>query len=517
MKRSSSAAIAAAPVKRCAIYTRKSTTMGLEQEFNTLDAQREACEAYIRSQASAGWRTLEDRYDDGGFTGANIDRPAFQRLLCDVEAGRVDAVVVYKLDRVSRSLLDFATVMNRLNRAGVGFVSVTQNFSTTDAVGRMTLNLLATFAEFEREQIGERTRDKMAASRRRGKWTGGFVPLGYRVVDKKLVIDDLEAELVREVFGLYLRHRSALVVAQMLAKRGFTMRRQVSTSGRVRQERPWTKADVLGVLKNSLYAGLMRYRDELHEGEHKAIVDRQTFEAGRALLARADGGKGPRRRNPGYLLSGILFCARCGSALTAASSNKRGREYRYYRCVKRDKQGRAACAPKPMSGPAIEDYVAQRLREAIVESNLASSAISVAARVESRRRDALIESERISSEIATLSGHAKDSVDTIGVASSAAKRRRDRLLDDACARLKGLERQLAETERELAALEAAKAEAGWIAGCLRDFDALWDVFTPDNRGRLLRAVVERVYMDDEDGEVRISLVNLGSAKEATPI
>ena len=151
MRRSSSAAAASAPLKRCAIYTRKSTTIGLEQEFNTLDAQREACEAYICSQAGAGWRVLADRYDDGGFTGANIDRPAFQRLLADVDAGRVDTIVVYKLDRVSRSLLDFATVMNRLNRAGVGFVSVTQNFSTTDAVGRMTLNLLATFAEFERE------------------------------------------------------------------------------------------------------------------------------------------------------------------------------------------------------------------------------------------------------------------------------------------------------------------------------------------------------------------------------
>ena len=377
--------------------------------------------------------------------------------------------------------------MNRLNRAGVGFVSVTQNFSTTDAVGRMTLNLLATFAEFEREQIGERTRDKMAASRRRGKWTGGVVPLGYRVIDKKLVIDNHEAELVRELFGLYLEQRSALTVAQTLTDRGRTTGRYLANSGRVREARAWGKGDVLSVLKKPLYIGLMRYRDELHDGEHEAIIDLRTFELARTLLARTNGGRTPRRRNPDYLLSGILMCARCGSALTAASSRKGGRAYRYYRCTKRDREGRAACPTRPMSASAIEEYVAQRLREAIANSDLAASATSVTVRIETRRRDLTVERHRLSSEIATLSTD----------------------LNDTNIRLQERERRLAEVEGEIAMLDATKLEACWIAQCLRDFNSVWDVLTSQNRGRLFRAVVERVDVDDEGGEVRITLANLG--------
>ncbi|MCA9559508.1 MAG: recombinase family protein, partial [Myxococcales bacterium] len=200
-RRRNGAAASPPEARRCAIYTRKSTSMGLDQEFNSLDAQRECCEQYIAARSHEGWQLVPEHYDDGGFTGANIDRPAFQHLLADVEAGKLDVVVVYKVDRLSRSLLDFAQVMARFNRADVAFVSVTQNFSTADAMGRLTLNMLMSFSEFEREMIAERTRDKIAAARRRGKWTGGPVPLGYDVVDKKLVVNDLEAVVVRELFS----------------------------------------------------------------------------------------------------------------------------------------------------------------------------------------------------------------------------------------------------------------------------------------------------------------------------
>ena len=200
--------------KRCAIYTRKSTTMGLEQEFNSLDAQRESGLAYIQRQT--GWKVVDERYDDGGFTGANTDRPAFTRLLADVEAGKIDVIVVYKVDRLSRSLLDFVKMMERFTAAGVSFVSVTQNFSTADAMGRLTLNMLMSFAEFEREMIAERTRDKIAASRRKGKWTGGPVPFGYSVKDKKLLVNEVEAQIVREAFTLFLQHRQMAMVARTL-------------------------------------------------------------------------------------------------------------------------------------------------------------------------------------------------------------------------------------------------------------------------------------------------------------
>src|SRR5271169_3207981 len=210
--------------RRCAIYTRKSTSVGLEQDFNSLDAQREACAAYIKKQPS--WVLADERYDDGGFTGANIERPAFQRLLTDIDAKRIDVVVVYKVDRLSRSLLDFAKLMERFNRAGASFVSVTQNFSTADAMGRLTLNMLMSFAEFEREMIGERTRDKIAAARRKGKWTGGPIPLGYGVKDKRLVVNEAEAALVREIFVLYVEQRSTLAVARLLNEENRSTKRR---------------------------------------------------------------------------------------------------------------------------------------------------------------------------------------------------------------------------------------------------------------------------------------------------
>jgi site-specific DNA recombinase len=255
----SETANATVETRRCVIYTRKSTSVGLDQDFNSLDAQREACAAYIQRQP--GW-ILVETYDDGGYTGANIDRPAFQRLLADIDAGRVgavlgqiDVVVSYKVDRLSRSLLDFAKIMERFNAAGASFVSVTQNFSTADAMGRLTLNVLMSFAEFEREMISERTRDKIAASRRRGKWTGGPVPLGYSVIDKKLVVNELEAVLVREIFALYHEHRSTLMVARVLNERQEMTKRHSAQNGHLRKPRPWAQPDIVRILKNPVHAG----------------------------------------------------------------------------------------------------------------------------------------------------------------------------------------------------------------------------------------------------------------------
>src|SRR4051812_368138 len=223
MKRNGTMATPTAKILRCAIYTRKSTEEGLEQEFNSLDAQRESGEAYIRSQVGEGWTLLPDRYDDGGFTGGNMDRPALKRLMADIEAGKVDAVVVYKVDRLSRSLLDFAQMMQRFEKAKVSFVSVTQQFNTASSMGRLVLNVLLSFAQFEREIISERTRDKIAAPRRRGKWAGGHPILGYDVDPNrfKLLVNPEEAERVRAIFALYLEHESLLAVVQDLDRRGW--------------------------------------------------------------------------------------------------------------------------------------------------------------------------------------------------------------------------------------------------------------------------------------------------------
>jgi site-specific DNA recombinase len=496
--------------KRCAIYTRKSTAVGLEQEFNSLDAQREACEQYIAARVHEGWRLVADRYDDGGFTGANIERPAFQRLLADVDAGRLDVVVVYKVDRLSRSLLDFAQVMGRFNQAGAAFVSVTQNFSTADAMGRLTLNMLMSFAEFEREMIAERTRDKIAAARKKGKWTGGPVPLGYDVVDRRIELNELEAVIVREVFSLHEQYRSALIVARLLNESGRTTKRHRARNGHLRNGRPWTKDAVLRVLRNPVYAGYIPCHGELHEGEHTAIIDRVRLERVNALLDENAGTKRPSTRNPDYLLRGILRCGLCGKAMTPASTRKtNGTEYRYYRCVTRDKAGRKACNAPPLSADAIERFVIDRLREATADGDLARDVTrKLQQRVEARRKDLATERRELPAKIARLSAEGRNLVETLGQSKGTAHRLLEERIEDVGAELATSEARLAEVERALAEFDRTELDARWVAESLAHFDRVWDVMNADNRVRLVQAIVERVEVNEPGGRVTATLVNL---------
>ncbi|UUO05327.1 recombinase family protein [Blastopirellula sp. J2-11] len=270
---------------RCAIYTRKSTEEGLEQEFNTLDAQREAGEAYIQSQRHENWVCLPDRYDDGGFTGANMDRPALRRLLADIESGKVNCVVVYKVDRLSRSLLDFTRIIETFDRNKVSFVSVTQAFNTASSMGRLVLNVLLSFAQFEREMISERTRDKIAAARRKGKWSGGMPVLGYNVEQTKLILDDAEARRVREIFEMYLERQSLLDVAKELENRCWRTKRWTTKKDTERGGRRFDKGSLYNLLTNVVYIGKVRYKTEVYEGEHEAIIDPETFAKVQTLAA----------------------------------------------------------------------------------------------------------------------------------------------------------------------------------------------------------------------------------------
>ncbi len=261
---------------RCAVYTRKSTEEGLEQEFNTLDAQRESGEAYIASQKNEGWQCLPDHYDDGGFSGGNMDRPALNRLMADIEAGKVDCVVVYKVDRLSRSLLDFARMMEVFDKHHVSFVSVTQQFNTSTSMGRLVLNVLLSFAQFEREIIGERIRDKIAAQRRRGKWAGGVPVLGYDVdrsnCSPKLVVNAEEASRVRQIFDLYLQLGSLLPVVDELAHRGWCNKSWKTKKGGPKGGRPFDKCSLYNLLTNPIYIGKIKHKTELYDGEHESIV-----------------------------------------------------------------------------------------------------------------------------------------------------------------------------------------------------------------------------------------------------
>src|SRR5579863_10518706 len=269
---------------RCAIYTRKSSEEGLAQEFNSLDAQRESAQAYILSQRHAGWTALAERYDDGGYTGANLERPALQRLLSDIEAGRIDCAVVYKVDRLSRSLLDFARLMGIFDKRDVNLVSVTQQFNTTTSLGRLTLNILLSFAQFERELIAERTRDKMRAARRKGKWLGGNPVLGYDVDPQGggLKINPAEAEQVRFIFQQIAETKSSEEVVRGISRRGWTTKAWVSRSGRRHAGRAFQAADLIRLVRNVTYLGKLRDAEQIYTGEHAAIVDSDLWERANA-------------------------------------------------------------------------------------------------------------------------------------------------------------------------------------------------------------------------------------------
>src|SRR5204863_6119674 len=258
---------------RCAIYTRKSSEEGLEQEFNSLQAQREACEAFINSQRHEGWVCLPKAYDDGGFSGATMDRPALRQLLADIAAGRVDTVVVYKIDRLTRSLADFAKIVEILDARGASFVSVTQQFNTTTSMGRLTLNVLLSFAQFEREVIGERIRDKIAASKRKGMWMGGVPPLGYRAENHKLVVIDSEAEIVRSIFRRYTELGSVGLLKEELDARGINSKSWTSGAGRVIGGKPFSRGAIYLILRNRSYRGEIVHKGQSHPGEHIPIID----------------------------------------------------------------------------------------------------------------------------------------------------------------------------------------------------------------------------------------------------
>jgi site-specific DNA recombinase len=316
---------------RCAIYTRKSSEEGLEQEFNSLDAQREACEAYIASQRHEGWELVRAHYDDGGISGGHLDRPALQRLMRDIDEGRVDQIVVYKIDRLTRSLADFARLVDRLDAAQASFVSVTQSFNTATSMGRLTLNVLLSFAQFEREVTAERIRDKIAASKKKGLWMGGYVPIGYDAAGRTLTINAGEAETVRTLFTLYETHRALHLVAKEAARLGLRSKRYVTQSGRDQGGQIMWRGHVHKILTNPLYFGKVSHKGVIHDGQHPAIIAPDQWERVQRLLQEQSaiprGQKTSGR--PTAPLTGKLFDAE-GARLTPVHTQKRGRRYDYY-------------------------------------------------------------------------------------------------------------------------------------------------------------------------------------------
>jgi len=315
---------------RCAIYTRKSTEDGLEQDFNSLDAQREACEAYVASQAGLGWRANRTRYDDGGISGGTMARPALQRLLKDIEAGQVDVVVVYKIDRLTRSLMDFARIVDVFDGHAVSFVSITQQFNTTTSMGRLTLNVLLSFAQFEREVTAERIRDKIAASKKKGMWMGGPPPLGYDVCDKKLVVNETEAETVRQLFRLYLETRSVRRLKERADKLGITTKHRRLRDGRIQGGKPFSRGNLYLLLANPIYIGEVSHHKETYPGRHDAIVDQETWKSVQDMVAsNAVDRQSATNTIAPSILAGLIF-DETGDRLSPSHAIKDGIRYRYY-------------------------------------------------------------------------------------------------------------------------------------------------------------------------------------------
>jgi DNA invertase Pin-like site-specific DNA recombinase len=348
---------------RCAIYTRKSTEEGLEQAFNSLDAQREACAAYVLSQKHEGWSVLPAHYDDGGYSGGNMERPALQRLLADIEAGQIDVVVVYKVDRLTRALADFAKLVEIFDRRGVSFVSITQQFNTTTSMGRLTLNILLSFAQFERELIGERVRDKILASKKKGMWMGGTVPLGYNVKERKLVVNREEAKTVVDIFRRYVQLKTVGALEKDLAATGIRTKRRYRSDGTYYGHERFSQGGLYLMLQNRTYRGEATHKGNAYPGEHAAIIDPALWDAVQVTLAenRIARASGSNSKSPS-LLTGRIF-DETGGRLSPTWSVKKGTRYRYYISTTL-LRGKAADTSNQLRIPAgdLETIVVSRLR-----------------------------------------------------------------------------------------------------------------------------------------------------------
>jgi site-specific DNA recombinase len=487
---------------RCAVYTRKSTDEGLEQEFNSLDAQRDSAEAFIKSQEQEGWRCLPEHYDDGGFTGGNMDRPALKRLLADIEEGLVDTVVVYKVDRLSRSLLDFARMMETFEKHQVSFVSVTQQFNTATSMGRLILNVLLSFAQFEREMISERTRDKIAATRRKGKWAGGMPVLGYDVVNTKLVVVESEAERVRQIFALYLELGALISVAAELNRRGWRTKQWTTKKGDVKGGRTFDKGSVYQVLTNPTYVGKVRYKDELHDGEHAAIVDPEVFARVQTVLQQHGqrGGQDVRNKNAA-VLKGLLRCSSCDCLMTPSHSTKGNRRYRYYVCVLAQKRGWETCPSPSLPAGEVERLVLDQIRgigrdPAVVAETVRQVREQAGAQIAALRR------ERTELDRGLRRDEAELRQITDGRSPDKDRVSRFAEVQD---RMQTAQRRIAEIDADLVGLGRELIDEREVAETLAEFDGVWESLTPQEQTRLLGLLVERVEWDGAEEAFSIAL------------
>jgi len=503
------------PVIRVAIYCRQSVSKE-DDPHGSVGTQREAAEAYVASQKSLGWKALPHRYDDLGLSGKNTDRPEFQRMLRDIEAGQIDVVAVYKIDRLSRSVADFTRLMEQFDDQKVTFVSVTQAFDTRTSMGRLTLNILGSFAQFEREQIADRVRDSMLAARKRGAWTGGRPVLGYDVVEGSLVVNEPEAATVRELFLMYLRRPSLNAVVDECRRRGISNKTFTNGHGERVQGGPIAKTTLRSLLSNPLFVGRINADGEAVPGDQKAIVDEQMWDAVQALLAD-HGAPGRDRPRASWTvpLMGLLKCGACGSTMTHSTTRRHGRAYGSFVCVKAQKQGAAACPGSRAPAPQMVAAVVERIRAigrdpAVLRATLAACREQLAeapTNHDAERRRLRTDRERLTTEGAALR-HAlrQDGVKPDGLVTRLAEV--DAVLAAIASR---------ETDLEHGVRHAALDEAD-LRAALSCFGPVWEALLPAEQARLLALLIETVTFHPATSELEIAfqpngIRQLGQPKE----
>jgi site-specific DNA recombinase len=489
---------------RCAIYTRKSTDEGLEQGFNSLDAQREAAEAFILSQRGEGLVALPEHYDDGGFSGGNMDRPALERLMANIRAGAVECVVVYKVDRLSRSLIDFARIIEIFEKHNVSFVSVTQQFNTTNSLGRLTLNILLSFAQFEREIIAERTRDKVSAARRKGKWTGGRPVLGYDIDPRggRLTVNGDEALQVRSIFKLYLDYNALLSVALEIDRRGWRTKQWVARNGTTHGGKSFTKGRLFRLLTNPIYIGKIDFKKQIYDGEHEAIVESSTWSRAQQILRRNGRSGGSEVRNTYCaLLKELLRCASCDAGMTRTYTTKDSRRYRHYVCAQVQQSGWANCKTRSISESAIKAVVIQQIRRIGSDPRVVARA---GAEAEEQRRssvaDLCLEREATERMLASLGAQVRKFAALVGCRDQTGADR----MADLQARIGQMERRLTEILQELGRLESQSVDEDDVRAALAQFEPVWESLNSREQAGIIRTLIERIAYNGKTNRVTVT-------------